>query len=77
MKMNKFQNKKIQKTKLHAIPLILVGIICGPVSGSFQAWGSFAALYRSLSGRFSVMEALLRNKKKLFQNYSVDKVKKL
>ena len=50
MKMNKLKNKKIQKTKLHAIPRfpagiinfavyignhLQFGIICGPVWGSF------------------------------------------
>ena len=35
MKMNKFRNKKIQETKLHAIPRLPEGIICGPHRGSF------------------------------------------
>ena len=58
MKMNKFKNKKIQETKLHAIPRFPVLIICGPIGGSFAVRnhlrsslgiicgrGSFAALH--------------------------------
>ena len=50
--------KKIQETKLHAIPHFpagsfevhigghfRLGIICSPIWGSFPVWGSFAALY--------------------------------
>ena len=52
---NKIKNKKIQETKLHAIPRFPAvsfavhigdhfrfGIICGPILGSFPVWGSFA-----------------------------------
>ena len=35
MKMNKFKNKKIQETKLHAIPRFPAGIICCAHRGSF------------------------------------------
>ena len=31
--------KKFQETKIHAVRYFPVGIICGPIWGSFPVWG--------------------------------------
>ena len=73
MKMNKFENKKIQETKFHAIPRfpagITSGIICGPfgdllrsTSGIICGSGSFAVhlgiIFGPHRGSFAVRDHL-------------------
>ena len=63
MKMNKFKNKKIQETKLHAIPRFpeLEGIICGPHRRSFAVQDHLRSNLRVISGRgsFAVLYSYL------------------
>ena len=77
MKMNKFKNKKIQETKLHAIPRFPVLIICGPIGGSFavrdhlRSRGPFHEAPGNYRGGWAVLFFILDSSFKRFENCAV------